>query len=336
MEGFARAIKKFLVQQKISFTNIERLQSGRNSRVWKIKSPKKDLIVKEYFRHKDDNRDRLGSEWDFLCLLNDNGISGVPEPMGVDYDNGIGLYSCLPGQPVNQITSSHIRQAAQFIIQVNSLRDRKSAKQIKPASEACFSIQDHLKIIRTRLQKLVNIIIQNSEGRRFHSFCHDCLSVKFDCLEKKIVKQYNNVFLERPLEPFQKILSPSDFGFHNMFEHNGDLQFFDFEYAGWDDPGKLFCDFSGQPDRPVSSQQALEFKNIICRYMELPEMVNRSEILMPFYRLKWCCILLNEFCTKGKKRREHASGSANGKQQQQLDKSIYYYNKHLKEKQYGL
>lgn len=333
VEEFARAIEKFLIQQKISFINIKRLQSGRNSRVWEVQAPEKNWIIKEYFRHKGDNRDRLGAEWNFLCLLNDNGISGIPKPLAMDHNNGLGLYSCLPGQPVKRITPSHIRQAARFILQVNTLRGRQHAQQIKHASEACFSIREHLEIIKKRLKNLLKTKIQNSElSLRFHSFCHDCLYLKFNRLEKKIVKQYDNGFLRHPLEPFQTILSPSDFGFHNMLEHNGVLQFFDFEYAGWDDPGKLFCDFAGQPDQPVTCEQSHDFQQIICRQMGLATMAKRSEVLMPFYRLKWCCILLNEFCTQGKKRREHAHGETNGRKQQQLEKSISYYNHYLKEK----
>ena len=48
-----------------------------------------------------------------------------------------------------------------------------------------------------------------------------------------------------------RILSQSDVGFHNIICKKNKLYFIDFEYAGWDDPGKLFCDLLIQPDHNV-------------------------------------------------------------------------------------
>ena len=41
----------------------------------------------------------------------------------------------------------------------------------------------------------------------------------------------------------QLILSPSDFGFHNIVKNKKKLYFLDFEYSGFDDPLKLLSDF---------------------------------------------------------------------------------------------
>src|SRR5690606_1492036 len=49
---------------------------------------------------------------------------------------------------------------------------------------------------------------------------------------------------EKELAPRFRLLSPSDFGFHNMLRRDdGSLAFIDFEYFGWDDPAKLAADF---------------------------------------------------------------------------------------------
>ena len=57
---------------------------------------------------------------------------------------------------------------------------------------------------------------------------------------------------EIPLE--DRCLSPSDFGFHNALQSAARLSFIDFEYAGWDDPAKLVCDFFCQPAVPVPQE----------------------------------------------------------------------------------
>ena len=57
---------------------------------------------------------------------------------------------------------------------------------------------------------------------------------------------------EEELGPADRVLSPSDFGFHNaLLDRQGNVRFFDFEYAGWDDPAKLVCDFFCQVEVPV-------------------------------------------------------------------------------------
>src|SRR6185503_11886129 len=49
----------------------------------------------------------------------------------------------------------------------------------------------------------------------------------------------------------QPRLSPSDFGYHNaVLADDETVRFFDFEYAGWDDPAKLVCDFFNQVEVP--------------------------------------------------------------------------------------
>ena len=58
--------------------------------------------------------------------------------------------------------------------------------------------------------------------------------------------------MDHPLDTQESVLSPSDFGFHNaLLGPDGKLCFIDFEYAGWDDPAKLICDFFCQPQTPV-------------------------------------------------------------------------------------
>ena len=56
------------------------------------------------------------------------------------------------------------------------------------------------------------------------------------------------------LKKEEMIISPSDFGFHNVINKNNKLFFIDFEYAGLDDPIKLICDFYCQPDQFINTK----------------------------------------------------------------------------------
>ena len=127
----------------------------------------------------------------------------------------------------------------------------------------------------------------------------------------------------------ERILSPSDFGFHNILETMGQLQFFDFEYAGWCDPAKLICDFACQPERQIRPIQAQQFGEKISENLDLPSTMARFKVLLPLYRLKWCCILLNEFHKKDRERREHSGRDLSSLLSLQVKKACNYFNQHL-------
>src|SRR6266480_4587472 len=60
-------------------------------------------------------------------------------------------------------------------------------------------------------------------------------------------------FRAAALPQASRILSPSDFGFHNAIRRpDGTLAFVDFEYFGWDDPAKTIVDFLLHPGMSVA------------------------------------------------------------------------------------
>ena len=106
--------------------------------------------------------------------------------------------------------------------------------------------------------------------------------------------------------------------------------FLDFEYAGWDDPAKLICDFICQPELPVTQSQCKQFMEELLSELPQPDKVkNRVELLLPVHRLKWSCILLNEFRLEDRTRRIHAGVGSEGLLADQLGKAKAYFNTHL-------
>jgi len=128
----------------------------------------------------------------------------------------------------------------------------------------------------------------------------------------------------------ERIISPSDFGFHNSIIHGKQLCFIDFEYAGWDDPAKMVCDFFCQPEIPVSLDYYTYFVNRLSLMLYGEEkstaLAQRVKLFFPLYRLKWCCIMLNDF-TKGAGQRKRFASSGQDRRQGQLDKAISYYKR---------
>ena len=115
----------------------------------------------------------------------------------------------------------------------------------------------------------------------------------------------NRLSLEQPIPANQRIISPSDFGFHNaIVKSDGTLTFIDFEYAGWDDPAKLVGDFFAQVAVPVGSEHLTGFIESLMLGIKFDaNAIVRSMALINLYKIKWCCIVLNIFISENLQRR---------------------------------
>jgi len=117
---------------------------------------------------------------------------------------------------------------------------------------------------------------------------------------------------EAVLPRSERCLSPSDFGFHNALrEPSGRLRFLDFEYAGWDDPAKLVCDFANQPDRLLRHSLSNRIADVVIAAHANPgELYRRITALRPLYQVKWACICLNDFLPAGRTRHQFTEGQS--------------------------
>jgi hypothetical protein len=102
---------------------------------------------------------------------------------------------------------------------------------------------------------------------------------------------------EAEIPPAERCVSPSDFGFHNALSGaDGSLRFIDFEYAGWDDPAKMVCDFFLQPALPVDTVHYDHFfAGTLGDWPGVERLAVRAKLMQPLFALKWCCIMLNPF-----------------------------------------
>jgi len=107
-------------------------------------------------------------------------------------------------------------------------------------------------------------------------------------------------------------LSPSDFGFHNaLADDDGRLVFLDFEYAGRDDPAKLVVDFFCQPEVPVPLRHLDRFIAGLAEGLKFDAAARaRCRLLLDACRIKWVCIILNDFLPVGAARRSFAEAGA--------------------------
>ena len=289
------------------------LPGGANNRVFKLTFSNQDpLILKRYFQHPQDPRQRLFAEYFFLQYAWSLGIRCIPQPLFFDEKANAAIYSFIPGKSVEpkDLSESLIQQTVDFFLALN--KSTHQDKRLPLASESCFSIQQHLQTIEKRVVALLSY-----EHPVLEEFLHCCLLPYWENVRESIVGAPDYVLSEE-----ERCISPSDFGFHNALLDNSQLGFIDFEYAGWDDPAKTVCDFFCQPRIPVPQSF---FQKVSHTFVSgNARALHRIELLFPAYRIKWCCIILNCFSPIGQTRRTFAQ--MDEKKEDQLKKAKQLLN----------
>jgi hypothetical protein len=292
---------------------LEPLPGGANNRVYRVLSGDETLVLKRYFHDPTDPRDRFGAERAFYTLAWSQGLRCLPEPLGWDPVHRLGLFRFVPGPKLtaNQVDAGRIGEALAFVAALNAARNTADAPALPVASEACFSLAEHLACLERRVGRLLELVPRTDVEAEAATFVREELAPAGHRVRDALTAVGAEAMADILPHP-ARCLSPSDFGFHNArLGADGRLRFFDFEYAGWDDPAKLVCDFFCQPQVPVPPHYldsfVAELETALGGHGELAARVRR---LLPAYRLKWCCILLNEFLPRDRARRDFAGVAA--------------------------
>jgi len=312
--NFESKKKKFdasLALNDLSLRVVQELKGGKNNRVLLVEAATgKRYILKKYYQYIPDLRDRMRTEYRALSFLSTHQFSCVPKPIAFDFENNIALYEYIKGKTISgkEIKTTHVKQFLEFIYHLSQVSQTVQAKKFTDASDACFSL-DEVKIsIIQRLNKLTKK--SNSFFVTPKLICY--LESQFKPGFKKIcrfTKQTHSTkhheFTQRILSSL-RILSPSDFGFHNaLITQKNRVVLIDFEYFGWDDPAKLINDFLLHPGQTVPVQYKKEFISSLKNFFKQDVNLSaRIKISYPYHALKWCLIMLNVFLRDGLERRK--------------------------------
>lgn len=288
------------------------LAGGANNRVYRVETERGAALLKVYYRHPDDPRDRLGAEFAFARFAWAMGIRRVPRPLACDPVAGLGLFEFVEGECPAIAVEPLVAQAIEFVSELNAARWRPAAARLPLASEACFSIAEHLGTVARRVDRLAELVPKSDCDRAAVRFVRRELAPVWPLVREltQAEARDNGLSLDRPLDLLARCVSPSDFGFHNaLVTADSQVTFLDFEYAGWDDPAKLICDFFCQPAVPVSPRVFDDFaRSVAACFPESETVFTRACLLLPVYRVKWVCILLNEFLPVSGGRRRFSIG----------------------------
>ena len=292
-------IKRDLRRLGFKEFKLEKIKKGVNSKIYKISNHRNNLILKVYPKMDFLKRKRIENEYNFLNLLIMSGYKNIPKPLGWDFKQNWMLMSFLDGEHIKKVKKIHYEKLIKFIFETQSLKKNILSKKLTNASEASFNIFDHYKLIKQRVNifftRTRNNYYLNSKNIKNLNSIENDINSNLDLIYKNELVYLSDYELNKDINLNQRIISQSDIGFHNIFEDkNRNLLFFDFEYAGWDDPGKLFSDLVLHPDHkiPFSLFHLLNsyLDNFIFGKGYKKERLN---LILSLYRLKWILIILN-------------------------------------------
>lgn len=306
---------------------LEPLSGGGNNRVFLVRADSGVRVLKRYFHHPSDTRDRFGAERALYTWAWDHGVRRVPEPLGWEPSGRLGLFEHVDGRKLSspEVDAARVREAADLVVALNAARHEAVPGRIPDASESCFSLEAHLGCVDRRVARLRGLEPQGELDAEAAAFVREELEPAWHQVRAAILAgQDGSAAAELP--PAARVISPSDFGFHNaLLAGDGRLRFLDFEYAGWDDAAKLVCDFFCQPQVPVDWRHwGLLVGELERGISGLTGLETRARRLFPAYQVKWCCIILNEFLRGDRARREFAHGAeaVEARKRVQLDKAL--------------
>src|SRR5262245_9162715 len=117
-----------------------RVGAGRNSRVFRVDLDGQDspssIVVKFYRRDSGDTRDRLGTQFDSLRCLWENGVRAVPRPIAIDRDQQFAMYEYISGDvpACAAVTSADIDASVGFLASLLKLRTAPGSRTLPSAS----------------------------------------------------------------------------------------------------------------------------------------------------------------------------------------------------------
>ncbi|MFI5349680.1 MAG: aminoglycoside phosphotransferase family protein [Elusimicrobiota bacterium] len=303
---------------------ISDLPGGANNRVFLVELAEARLLLKSYFREGADSAERLGVEFGFSAFLWENGLRQGARPLARDEQALLALYEYVEGRPCEKkdVTAETVRQAARFFHDINLHRSLPQARALPAARDACFSLSDHLSLVSKRLERFESVLGASAASaleRDALAFVRTSVVPYWDLLRASMNQG------EEPIPAEQRRLSPSDFGFHNaLIAADGQVRFFDFEYAGWDDPAKMIVDFFSQVSVPVPEEHFDLFcGEAIGDADGGREIKARATRVLAVHRLKWIFLMLNDFLPAVEGRRRFAFGAegAEERKAKQLEKA---------------
>ena len=303
--------------------DFEQLKAGRNNQVFLVRDDEgTKAVLKRYFRHEHDQRDRFDHELRFLDYAGDVASPYVPRVLGSSREEGISVLEFLEGGLFEAAPDSRsVEDAIGFVEALNRGDREERMRDLPMAADACLSLQDSIDLLEARIDRLAMLSDETDLDREARDFA--------DSVLRRSTMDFLRGITLSPEEgnPSVAVASPSDFGFHNAIRsREGGVKFLDFEYAGRDGAGKLLSDFFSQPQFRVPETFLPRFLESLAGILpgeEFDWLERRTKFLLAIHALKWACILLNGFVRVDAARRAFSGDDSHKREQLEFARKYF-------------
>ena len=287
-------------------TAMQQVKRGGNNCVYKIETGNELFFGKVYHRDAVDSRDRLGQEVAFSKYLQSMQIKESPSLIAEDQSCGTACFEWIEGadfETGSTLPNELWEQCFSFLKKIQNGEKTFEAQNLPNGSESAFSLRGHFALLQNRRDYWH--FHNDTIPEEIRIFLLNNLDQEYKSLAKELISHPD---FNKELEANEKIISPSDFGLHNAkLGEDGKLAFFDFEYAGWDDPAKTVADFFAQPKFPAPYEEVEKLLSTFSEFFSeqtMEKLQARLPLVSRVIRLKWCYISLNDYHPVSRERRK--------------------------------
>ncbi len=266
---------------------------GHNSATLRLHTTSGDFLLKRYRDGTPSAAERMEREFSAIEALQRAGITPVPQPQFADARTAIACYEFIEHRRFtsDDITPPDVDTAADFFQSLATVTAPGPHQRL--AVDACPRLHDHHALIAQRIDALRTI-----------PWARDILCPAWEQAQRTCadLATAHQIALHSHLAADSLIFSASDVGFHNIIrdtQHHR-LVFVDFEYAGFDDPAKLLCDFLLQPGVPLPRPLHERFvRRFLRQRADAHQIWWRARCLAPLLAIKWCTIVIKRLLAQG-------------------------------------
>jgi|GEM_PF-4315160 len=280
MEELKEGFQKYFRQKVV---DVSKIDHKGNNRLFKIIVNDGIYLLKQYSRK--DEWDRGLKEARAVEYLNEKNLD---VPWFIDYypDDSIGIYSFEEGRILDSknVSSKHISIATDFLTILHNLPDSDKLG-FSTERTAALSFREYFIMLEKRFYDINCNFCGNDEGKRFFNVE---IKDKMNELKDYIYGFSNTYDLDKRLMLNEQVLTPGDFGFHNML-YSKKSKFIDFEYFGRDDHVKDILVFLHH-DKNLDLKRELK-EQFVNEYIEKKNPGNlfedRLRIIDPLIGMSW-------------------------------------------------
>lgn len=227
--------------------------------------------------------------------MNECRLDFVPKLIIASKEQAWSLITWIKGEKPKTLNKEDVIEIATRIEAMNMNKEMQSALMLPVASEACKSLEYMLQNLGIRVERLKHVKPINDLDREVERW----LSNFFGEFASSTINAAQTHTGESHWDEKNmcRIMSQSDVGIHNTIKTVSGISFVDFEYSGWDDLCKLFCDWILQPEYLFTADPIRRFSDELChrKICKNDTWRKRYNDIIGIIKVKWITIMLRDY-----------------------------------------